>query len=293
MISRKERIEKLYTLLNPCRLCPHACGIDRFASAMGRCGSGKNILISSSNLHFGEEPPVSGFKGSGTIFFTNCNLSCVFCQNYPISQLRNGNPATVGELAEKMLDLQKQGAHNINFVTPTHFAPQIVEAVYIARDAGLNIPLVYNCGGYEAVGTLELLEGIIDIYMPDAKYSDAGKSQKYSSAPNYWTVNKKALKEMHRQAGNLEVDDKGVARKGLLIRHLVLPNDISGSSEVLEFIAKELSPDTYVSIMSQYHPANKTDMFPELSRKVSAREYNRVVKLAENLGLDKGWIQEL
>lgn len=292
MPANNGNIEALYSLMKACRLCPHGCGVDRYKSGKGKCRSGNELSVSSYNLHFGEEPPISGHNGSGTIFLTNCNLSCVFCQNYPISQLNNGNPSDVKRLAGMMLELRSKGAHNINFVTPTHFAPQIAEAVGMAREEGLSIPIVYNCGGYESVETLRLLEGVVDIYMPDAKYSDSSRASEYSSAPDYWEVNKKALKEMHRQVGDLEISADGIARKGLLIRHLVLPNNIAGSEEVLEFIAKEISPGTFVSIMSQYHPANRTEKFPELSRKVSAKEYERVVKKAENLGLERGWIQE-
>lgn len=295
MINYPERTQALYALLNPCRLCPHRCGINRVRTSKGKCrsGGGKSVFISSYNIHLGEEPPISAARGSGTIFFTNCSLSCVFCQNYPISQLRNGNEISVEQLSLIMLELQQRGAHNINFVTPTHYVAQIVEAVGAAREKGLVIPLVYNCSGYEEVETLKLLDGIIDIYMPDMKYSDDVNAVKYSSAPNYTETNRKAIKEMHRQVGELRLDTDDVAVKGLIIRHLVLPNNISGSARVLEFIAKEISPKTFISLMSQYHPANKTERYPELSRKVSAKEYKQAVKLAENLGLDNGWIQEI
>jgi putative pyruvate formate lyase activating enzyme len=293
MVNFPERIKALYKLMSPCRLCPHECVADRSAGKKGKCRSGAEAVISSHNLHFGEEPPISGFRGSGTIFFTNCSLSCVFCQNYPISQLNNGRTVTVKELAAIMLELQEQRAHNINFVTPTHFLPLIVDAVHLAKQKGLSIPLVYNSSGFEGLEALKLLDGVIDIYLPDAKYCDRNKSAKYSGAAGYWEANKLALREMHRQVGNLTLDKDGVAVKGLLVRHLVLPNDISGSKDVLEFIAGELSPETYVSVMAQYHPANKSEQYPELSRKVSAKEYGKVVKLAENLGLTSGWIQEL
>ncbi|MBN1622093.1 MAG: radical SAM protein [Endomicrobiales bacterium] len=293
MINFPERINKLYSLLNPCRLCPHECRVNRLEDKQGKCRCGKDFYVSSHNLHFGEEPPISGFSGSGTIFFTNCNLSCVYCQNYPISQLGNGNKSSVQELADMMMELQKNKAHNINFVTPTHVVPFIVEAVFKAREKGLNIPLVYNCGGYEKVETLKLLEGIIDIYMPDAKYSSDENSLKYSGAQNYWEINKAALKEMHRQAGNLILDKNGIAKKGLLIRHLVLPNNIKRTKEVLEFISKEISPDTYLSLMSQYHPAHQSFKYPELSRQVSANEYKQAVKTANTFKLTKGWKQEL
>lgn len=292
MINYTVRINKLYAMTNPCHLCPHKCGVDRSSSQYGKCRTGRDISVSSYNLHYGEEPPISGYSGSGTIFFTNCNLSCVFCQNYPISQLGNGNKVSIKELAGIMIELQQKKAHNINFVTPSHVVPAIVEAVYEAKNLGLNIPLVYNCGGYESIETLAMLDGIIDIYMPDAKYSDPALAKTYSGASNYWEVNKAALAEMHRQVGNLCISSDGIASRGLLIRHLVLPNDISGSREVLDFIAKEISKDTYISMMSQYHPANHSGQMPELSRKITHKEYREVIKFAKMLGLDNGWQQE-
>lgn len=279
--------------LNPCCLCPHKCGVNRLAGEKGKCRSTKDLYVSSYNLHFGEEPSISGFSGSGAIFFTNCSLACVFCQNYPISQLGNGNKSSIDELAEIMLKLQSQGAHNINFVTPTHFVPQIVDAVDKARNKGLKVPLVYNCGGYEEIETLRLLDGIIDIYMPDAKYSDNEMAEKYSGAPDYREVNKRALKEMHRQVGDLVIDEKGIAIRGLLVRHLILPENISGSKQVLEFIANELSKNTYVSLMAQFHPAHKAEKFPKISRRISDCEYQEVLDIFEKLGLEKGWKQEL
>lgn len=293
MINYKERIEGLYKRLNSCCLCPHHCGVNRFISSSGKCRSGNKIFVASHTLHFGEEPPISGYAGSGTIFFSNCTLSCVFCQNYPISQLGNGNLVKVSELSSIMLELQQRGAHNINFVTPSHMAAHIVEAVFEAKEKGLTIPLVYNCSGYEEIETLKLLDGIIDIYMPDAKYSDNTISKKYSSAEDYWEINKLALKEMYRQVGNLIINKNGIAEKGLLIRHLILPDNISGSNIILEFIAKELSKQTFISIMAQYHPAHKTSQYPELSRRISLEEYNKVLKVVDFLGLENGWQQEL
>lgn len=294
MADLSKNIEKLYALMSPCRLCPHECGALRFEGEKGKCrAAGRGAMVSSYNLHFGEEPPVSGTMGSGTIFFTNCNLRCAFCQNYPISQLGNGKPAGPDELAAMMLELQQNGAQNINFVTPTHVLPVAADAVLRARKSGLTLPIVYNCGGYESVEALKLLEGIIDVYLPDAKYSDDKNAVKYSGAPGYWEADKAALKEMYRQAGNLRTDKDGAAIKGMIIRHLVLPNGISGSEKVLRFIAEELSPEMRVSIMAQYHPANRSGKYPELSRKVSAKEYGKVVDLAEELGLVNSWIQEL
>ena len=257
----------------------------------GFCEAGKRVAVSSYNLHFGEEPPISGYRGSGTIFFTHCNLRCCFCQNYPISQLGNGQEVEISELAKMMVKLQKLGAHNINFVTPTHFVPQIVEALELAVREGLNIPLVYNSGGYDSVETLKLLDGVVDIYMPDAKYSNSQSAQTYSRAADYFEVNKKALLEMHRQVGDLKMDKEGIAKQGLLIRHLVMPEDIVGSRGVLEFIARNISQNTYMSIMAQYHPAHLAFEFPELSRKISKTEYDAVLKMADELGLERGWRQ--
>ncbi len=293
MLDNIERGKQLYSLLNPCRLCPRKCMVDRTAGKTGRCRTGLDVYISSYNIHNGEEPPISGFSGSGTIFFTNCALSCVFCQNYPISQLGHGNKVSVERLSQIMLELEERGAHNINLVTPTHVAAQAVEALALARQAGLKIPLVYNSSGYESVETLKLLEGIVDIYMPDAKYSDPAKSLEYSGAGDYWEANKAALKEMYRQVGNLVMDKNGLATKGLIIRHLVLPNDISGVREVLKFIAEGISKDVYISLMSQYHPAHMSHKYPELSKKISKKEYDKALNILNNLGLANGWVQEL
>ncbi len=287
----KKRKEGLNKLLEKCHLCPRKCLVNRLQDEKGFCGAGKRTAVSSYNLHFGEEPPISGYRGSGTIFFTHCNLRCCFCQNYPISQLGNGQEVEISQLATMMVKLQKLGAHNINFVTPTHFVPQIVEALELAVGEGLNIPLVYNSGGYDSVETFKLLDGIVDIYMPDAKYSNSQSAQTYSRAADYFEVNKKALLEMHRQVGDLKMDKEGIAKQGLLIRHLVMPEDIVGSRGVLEFIAKNISQNTYMSIMAQYHPAHLAFEFPELSRRISKTEYDAVLKTADELGLERGWRQ--
>lgn len=287
----KKRKEELYKLLEKCHLCPRKCLVNRLQDEKGFCGAGKRVAVSSYNLHFGEEPPISGYRGSGTIFFTHCNLRCCFCQNYPISQLGNGQEVEISELAKMMIKLQKLGAHNINFVTPTHFVPQIVEALELAVREGLKIPLVYNSGGYDSVETLKLLDGVVDIYMPDAKYSNPQSARTYSRAADYFEVNKKALLEMHRQVGDLKMDREGIAKQGLLIRHLVMPEDVVGSRRALEFIAKNISQNTYMSIMAQYHPAHLAFEFPELSRKISKTEYDAVLKMADELGLERGWRQ--
>jgi putative pyruvate formate lyase activating enzyme len=242
-------------------------------------------MVSSYGPHFGEEAPLVGRRGSGAIFFTFCNLKCVFCQNYHISQLGEGYPVSVRELAGMMLSLQEKGCHNINFVTPTHVVPQVLEALKIAVGQGLCVPLVYNCGGYESVETLKLLDGVVDIYMPDMKYSDEEKAKKYSGVEDYPAVNRAAVKEMHRQVGDLEIDGAGVAQRGLLVRHLVLPNSLAGTEGVVRFLSGEVSRDTYLNVMAQYHPCHRTAQVPELARRPSAAEYDAAVKIARSYGL--------
>ncbi len=285
--------KKLTALLEECTLCPRQCKVNRLKGEKGFCRAGKNPVISSFNLHFGEEPPISGIRGSGTIFFTYCTLHCVFCQNYPISQLGNGKEISIEKLSQIMLRLQEEGACNINLVTPTHFVPQIIEAYYLANKNHLQIPLVYNCSGYESIETLKLLEGIIDIYMPDSKYSNNNMALIYSNSFDYWQINKLALKEMFRQVGKLKFNKQGIATRGLLVRHLVLPKNIAGSQKIFRFIAREISPNTYMSIMSQYHPAHLSYQFTELSRKISIKEYQEVLGIADKEGLHQGWRQEL
>ncbi len=289
----KHRAERAYESYKSCEICPWRCRVDRFSlKKKGVCRSGSRPMVSSYNLHHGEEPPISGSRGSGTIFFTNCTLRCVYCQNYPISQLGAGKVYTHGELADMMLYLQRKGAHNINFVTPTHFVPSILKALVIAVEKGFRLPLVYNTSGYERVGTLRLLDGIVDIYLPDIKYSSDLMAKKYSRAKDYVRYNREALKEMFRQVGPLRLNREGVAVRGLLIRHLVLPNDIAGSEESLRFIAEELSPDVPISLMSQYFPAYKAKDIKELSRPILPEEYERVLELMDKFGLRRGWIQE-
>ena len=286
------RIEKAYKLLSCCEVCPHKCRVNRLKGERGFCRSGEEVIVSSYNSHFGEEPPLVGHFGSGTIFFTNCNLKCVYCQNYPISQLGNGNRVTLEELAKIMLALQKRKCHNINLVTPTHFIPQILKSLALAIKLGLHIPIVYNTSGYEEVGSLKLFTGIVDIYLPDARYADNEVARKYSSAVNYFEVVKKALKEMHDQVGDLLVDGIGVARSGLIIRHLVLPGNFSGTRKIMRFIAREISPYTYISLMSQYFPTYQADQFPPLSRRINRKEYRDAVKAFKEEGMVNGWFQE-
>ena len=286
------RIEKAYKLLSPCEVCPRKCGVKRLEGEQGFCRSDKEVKVSSYNAHFGEEPPLSGNFGSGTIFFTNCNLKCVYCQNYPISQLGNGNKVNLSELVKIMLALQKRKCHNINLVTPTHFVPQIVKSIKTAAKMGLNIPIVYNTSGYESVETLKLLDGIVDIYLPDARYADNEVARKYSSAPDYFEIMKKALKEMHRQVGDLTVDKNGMARSGLIVRHLVLPEGLSGTRKIMRFIAREISPHTYISMMAQYFPAYQAGQFPPLSRRINKGEYREALQAFKEEGLENGWFQK-
>lgn len=287
----ERRVNAAWEMLSACRLCPRECGVDRTAGETGVCRSGMAPIVSSYNDHHGEEPPISGSRGSGTIFMTNCNLKCIFCQNYPISQLGNGGEITCERLAEMCLELQQRGCHNINFVTPTHFMPQILKAIWIAARRGLTIPIVYNCGGYEGLDALRLLEGVVDIYMPDIKYGTDEFSETYSSAPDYATHNRAALHEMYRQVGPLVMDENGIAVRGLIVRHLVLPNDISRSVRALEFIASELSTDVFMSIMQQYFPAHKAPASLEMSRRITDDEYDAVVDAADRFGLINGYIQ--
>lgn len=280
-IELKERSEKLKELLKECRLCPNECLADRANGETGDCHSTDEVMISSYGPHFGEEPPLTGNFGSGTIFFTNCNLSCQFCQNYDISQLGRGEPVTIKDLAQIMISLQNRGCHNINFVAPTHFTPQIVDSLILAIDKGLQIPLVYNCGGYESVETLKLLEGIIDIYMPDIKYSSNETAEKYSLIKNYWDFVRKAVREMHRQVGNLKISKRGIAQRGLLVRHLILPNNIAGSKKVLDFLAEEISKDTYLNLMDQYYPSYRANQYEELNRRISKEEYYEIIDYAK------------
>ena len=292
------RVDVLYKILENCTLCPRECRRNRLKGERGWCRMGKELIVSAIHPHFGEEPELVGNKmvglltgkgGSGTIFLAGCNLLCVFCQNWEISHLCQGKKMSPEELAEGMIYLQEKGCYNINFVTPTHFVPQIVKAVEEAARKGLNLPLVYNCGGYEKVETLKLLEGIFDIYMPDIKYSNSDVAEKYSGAPDYFEVAKKALKEMHRQVGDLKIDKNGIAYRGVLVRHLVLPNDLSGSKDILKFIAEQISKETYVNIMDQYHPEYKALEFEELNRRITLSEYEKVINIARKFGLHRGF----
>jgi len=283
----KERIKLARALLQSCRLCPRHCSVNRLQGETGKCRTSHEAVVSSYSPHFGEEAPLVGKHGSGTIFFTNCNLRCLFCQNYSISQLGQGERVSQEELAYMMLSLQAQRCHNINLVSPTHVVPQILEALEIAAESGLCLPLVYNSGGYDSVETLNILDGIIDIYMPDMKYSDERVAKELSGIENYPSVNRAAVKEMHRQVGDLNINEEGVAQQGLLVRHLVLPRDLAGTEEVVNFISKEISMNTYVNIMGQYHPCYKAYDIPSLARPISRAALQEAVELSHQAGLNR------
>lgn len=286
----RERVDILLQILANCKICPNECNVNRSDGGRGTyCHSTDEIKISSYAPHFGEEPPLVGFNGSGTIFFTNCNLGCVFCQNYDISQLGHGTIIPTEDLANIMLRLQIQGCHNINLVTPTHFVPQIVSALVIAVDKGLEIPIVYNCGGYESVETIKLLEDIVDIYMPDIKYSDNQTAAQLSRIKNYWDVVRAVVIEMHRQVGDLNINRRGIAKRGILIRHLVLPNNLSGSEKVIDFVADDISKSTYINIMDQYYPTYQTEQFSGINRRITNDEFTRVICYAHQKGLTRGF----
>lgn len=285
-------IEKTLSLLERCVICPRRCKVNRLKGELGFCQTGLKPKVCSFMPHRGEEPPISGTRGSGTIFFSNCNMACVYCQNYEFSQLGQGREVDLETLADFMLQLQNMGCHNINLVTPTHVMPQILKSLYLAVEAGLKLPIVYNTGGFELPEIIKLLDGIIDIYLADMRYADAENALKYSSAVDYPQFNQEAVKEMHRQVGRLELDAEGIIKKGLIIRHLVLPNRLSGTEGLMRFISQELSKDTYISLMSQYAPYFKAQQFKELNRRIIHAEYEEAVDLMHKYGLYKGWTQD-
>ncbi len=293
----EKRSQQLSNRLAFCDICPRECHINRLDAETGHCHSGALPIVSSYCDHHGEEPALSGDKGSGTIFFANCNLRCLFCQNHQISQdwqKQESNEITCNQLAEKMLYLQNElGCHNINLVSPSHFVPQILEALLSAIPLGLHIPLVYNTNGYDSLETIRELDGIIDIYLPDFKYFDNKHAQELSGAANYVEAAKAAIREMYRQVGNLVIDDSGIAQRGLIVRHLILPERLSGSREVLKWLAEELSPEVTISLMSQYHPMYRALELPSLSRSISQQEFDEVFNLVVELGMENGWVQQL
>ncbi len=282
----EKRVEALWSFLEECRLCPNQCRVNRLKGEKGICQVLDRPVVSSYGPHFGEERPLVGEGGSGAIFFTWCNLRCVFCQNWEISHLGEGDVITVEDLAKIMLILQMWGCHNINLVTPTHQVPFIVKAIYIAAKQGLNLPIVYNCGGYESVEVLKLLSGIVDIYMPDIKYMDDEVALKLSKVKDYSKVVREAVKEMHRQVGDLVIEG-GIARRGLLVRHLVLPGGLSQTEEVIKFVAEEISKNTYFNLMDQYRPCGDAWKYPPLDRKITEEEWREALRWAKYYGLKR------
>jgi putative pyruvate formate lyase activating enzyme len=293
----QKRAEKLLARLEACDICPHRCGVNRLNNQMGFCRSGYLPPVASVCAHRGEEPALSGTRGSGTIFFANCNMRCCYCQNYQISQnetAQQNNIMTIETMAAKMLYLQNElQSHNINLVSPTHFVPQIVQALTLAVPQGLTLPLVYNSGGYEALETIQALEGIVDIYLPDIRYASDEAALKYSGVRDYVTHNRESLKEMYRQVGDLQIGPDEIACRGLIIRHLILPENLAGSGRSLRWIARNLSPEVTLSIMSQYFPCHQAARYPELNRQINYQEYSRVVEVMEESGMGNGWLQEM
>jgi len=287
-----EVIAKTFRLLEQCSICPRRCKVNRIKEEHGFCKTGLKPKVCSFMAHHGEEPPISGRRGSGTIFFSGCNMACVYCQNYEFSQLGQGSVVDYETLADFMLQLQDMGCHNINLVTPTHVMPQILKSLSIAVKAGLKLPIVYNSGGYELAEIIKLLDGIIDIYLPDMRYADSASALKYSSAADYPKFNQEAVKEMYRQVGTVELDCQGTIKKGLIIRHLVLPGRLSGSDKLMQFISREISQDTYISLMSQYTPYFKAREFKELSRRLGDKEYEEARESMHKYGLSNGWTQD-
>jgi putative pyruvate formate lyase activating enzyme len=288
-----QRVNKSQRWLNKCSLCPRLCKVNRLADEKGTCRTGRLAVVASYGAHFGEEDPLVGKNGSGTIFFTHCNLYCLFCQNYDISHGGEGVPVTADQLASIMIELQRQGCHNINFVTPSHVIAQILEALPLAIESGLRIPLVYNCGGYERVAALKLLAGIVDIYMPDIKFWDEAVARTFCAAADYPVRAREALREMHRQVGDLRVDASGIAQRGLLVRHLVMPRGLAGTRPILRFIAREISPDTYVNVMDQYRPCGDALGRADIGRGITTAEYDEALSIAREEGLrrldEKNW----
>ncbi|MBW2018822.1 MAG: radical SAM protein [Deltaproteobacteria bacterium] len=283
----KEKITRAYEILKACTLCPRACGVDRLSDEKGICQTGEHAIVSSYSPHFGEESPLVGNNGSGTIFFSRCNLLCIFCQNYDISHEGEGVPFSSEELAKAMLSLQDRGCPNINFVTPSHVVPQILAALDYAIEEGLRIPLVYNTSGYDKSETLAILDGVFDIYMPDFKFWDPKVAEELCDATDYPEVAREALKEMHRQVGDLVMDEHGIAQKGLLIRHLVLPEELAGTRQVMRFLAREISPNSYVNIMAQYRPCGRASEIAALKRPITEEEYQEAIHMAHKEGITR------
>lgn len=279
--------------LDECKICPHKCKINRNEGKIGRCKAGKEVKIALASIHNYEEPCISGTNGSGTVFFSNCNLNCIYCQNYEISQLGKGKEITIEHLAEIFINQQNKNVNNINLVTPTMYVPQIIEAIKIARKNGLKIPIVYNSNGYENVETIKMLDGYIDIYLPDLKYYSDEISKKYSNVDNYFKTAVAAIKEMQRQVGNPVFDENGIIQKGVIIRHLILPNHILNTKNILKYIKENFDEDTYISVMAQYFPTYKAKENDKINRKITKKEYKEVEEYLYCLNLKNGYIQEL
>ena len=283
----QERVDHAAELMQDCTVCPRDCHANRFSGELGFCHTAEKARVASLHAHFGEEAPLVGTHGSGTIFFMSCNLLCYFCQNYDISHNADGGEVEPKELAGMMLSLQKRGCHNINFVTPSHVVPQILQALVIAIELGLNVPLVYNTGGYDKVETLQILDGVVDIYMPDFKFWDEKWSEKFCKAADYRKIAAAAIKEMHRQVGDLVIDKSGIAVRGLLVRHLAMPNGVADTRKIMEFLAEKISKDTYVNIMDQYHPCGKAMWDPMINRRINKAEYAEAVRFTREAGLHR------
>ena len=283
----KKRVEKTVNLMKQCQICPRRCKVNRLENEKGICKVGRLPMVSSYNPHFGEESPLVGTQGSGTIFLTSCNLGCIFCQNYDISHLGEGYEISIEHFAKMMIELQNIGCHNINFVTPTHVVPQILKALPIAVEMGLKIPLVYNTGGYDIIETLMIIEGIFDIYMPDFKFTDSDIANRFCKARDYPEVATKAIKEMHRQVGDLVINNHGIAERGLIVRHLIMPNELAGTRKVMHFLANEISKNTYVNIMDQYHPCGLAHKYPEINRRITTEEFSNAINIAREEGLTR------
>ncbi len=283
----REKVVQAWKKLEDCDVCPRDCRVNRLAGETGYCGLGDKAVADAADPHFGEEDCLVGHNGSGTIFFTSCNLKCVFCQNYEISHLMNGEVLDTPDLGKLMLALQKVGCHNVNVVTPSHLVPQILAALEWAAEKGLRIPLVYNCGGYDSVETLQLLDGVVDIYMPDLKSADPETCKRLLNAEDYPETARAAIKEMYRQVGDLQINEQGIATRGLLVRHLVMPNDLAGTRENMRFLAREVSRNTYVNIMDQYRPCGMAFEYPEIARSVTHQEYTRALDAAREEGITR------
>jgi putative pyruvate formate lyase activating enzyme len=282
----KERSIQAYANMAKCNVCAWECGVDRLSGKLGVCRTGVTAKVSSYGAHMGEENVLRGWRGSGTIFFTRCNLHCQYCQNHDISQTDSGDEFAPEQLATLMLELQGAGCHNINLVSPSHIVPQILAAVLIAAEAGLRLPLVYNTGGYDSLTSLHLLDGVVDIYMPDMKYASPQISLRYSKIRDYPKVNQAAVREMYRQVGDLLIDETGLAKRGLLVRHLVLPNNLAGTDKIIQFLAQEISTKTYLNLMDQYRPAYKASQYPQLNRPTTRDEFRVAVQMAQQAGLN-------